>query len=86
MVNLVDSGVQWIGYIPEHWHISTIAQEFKQRNEKVNDVDYPPLSVTKTSEGIVPQMENVAKSDAHDARKKVLKNDFVINSRSDSML
>ena len=51
------------------------------RNEKVNDTDYPPLSVTKG--GIVPQMESVAKSDATDNRKMVLKNDFVINSRSD---
>ena len=39
------------------------------------------MSVTKG--GIVPQMENVAKSDATDNRKKVLSGDFVINSRSD---
>jgi type I restriction enzyme S subunit len=47
----------------------------------VNDTDYPALSVTM--QGIVPQLETAAKSDANDKRKQVLKGDFVINSRSD---
>ena len=34
-------------------------------------------------QGIVPQLETAAKTDAGDNRKLVLKNDFVINSRSD---
>jgi type I restriction enzyme S subunit len=34
-------------------------------------------------QGIVPQLETAAKSDANDKRKLVLKGDFVINSRSD---
>jgi len=34
-------------------------------------------------QGIVPQLENAAKTDAGDNRKLVLKDDFVINSRSD---
>lgn len=76
-----DSGVEWIGAVPSSWQTLTIGSLFKVRNEKVNDVDYPPLSVSKG--GIVPQMENVAKSDASDNRKMVLANDFVINSRSD---
>lgn len=75
------SGVEWMGEIPVSWQILTIGSVFKVRNEKVNDTDYPPLSVTKG--GVVPQMENVAKSNANDNRKMVLSNDFVINSRSD---
>ena len=81
MRKMIHSGVEWIGSVPASWQTSTIGSLFKVRNEKVNDTDYPPLSVTKG--GIVPQMENVAKSDANDNRKMVLANDFVINSRSD---
>ena len=77
-----NSGVEWIGTVPASWQTLTIGSLFKVRNEKVNDTDYPPLSVTKG--GIVSQMENVAKSDANDNRKMVLANDFVINSRSNS--
>lgn len=75
------SGVEWIGEIPENWKLNKIGQLFNLRNEKVSDKDYSPLSVSKG--GIVPQMENVAKSDASDDRKLVLKGDFAINSRSD---
>lgn len=76
-----DSGVEWLGEIPSHWQVKRLGQFFKERREKVSDKDYPPLSVTM--KGIVPQLENAAKSDAGDNRKLVLKNDFVINSRSD---
>ena len=81
MREMKDSGVEWIGEIPASWQLLTVGSLFRVRNEKVNDTDYPPLSVTKG--GIVPHMENVAKSDANDNRKMVLKHDFVINSRSD---
>lgn len=80
---MIDSGIEWIGKIPSTWNTSRIGAEYKVRNEKVSDKDYMPLSVTKLTEGIVPQMDQVAKSDAHDDRKLVLKGDFVINSRSD---
>ena len=76
-----NSGIEWIGEIPDSWELYKIGSLYHCRNEKVNDTDYSPLSVSKG--GIVPQMENVAKSDANDNRKLVLKNDFVINSRSD---
>ena len=73
--------IEWIGYIPDDWEVKPISSCFKERNEKVSDYEWEPLSVTK--QGIVKQLETAAKSDAHDARKKVCKNDFVINSRSD---
>lgn len=78
---LKDSGVEWIGKIPKEWKVSRIDKEFKVRNEKVSDKEYPPLSVTKR--GVLPQLENVAKSDNSDNRKKVCVGDFVINSRAD---
>ena len=76
-----DSGVEWLGEIPSHWHVKRLGSFFEERREKVSDVDYPALSVTKN--GIVPQLENAAKTDAGDNRKLVQVNDFVINSRSD---
>ena len=81
MKQMKDSGIEWIGETPEDWEFIKIGSIFRCRNEKVNDTDYPPLSVTRN--GIVPQMENVAKTDANDNRKMVKVNDFVINSRSD---
>lgn len=76
-----DSGVDWIGSIPTHWNVLKLGSIFEQRNEKVSDQDYPALSVTKN--GIVPQLDNAAKTKDGDNRKLVLKGDFVINSRSD---
>lgn len=81
MREMKDSGVTWIGKIPEQWDISTINSLYTLRNQKVSDRDYPPLSVTM--KGIVPQLETAAKTDAHDDRKLVKKGDFAINSRSD---
>lgn len=76
-----NSGLEWLGNIPYSWGLSKIAQAYIERTQKVSDTEYAPLSVTM--KGIVPQLENAAKSDAHDARKLVMAGDFVINSRSD---
>ena len=76
-----DSGIEWIGKIPQDWKLSTIGQYYQERNEKVSSLEFSPLSVTK--KGILPQLEHAAKSDNHENRKLVRNNDFVINSRSD---
>lgn len=76
-----DSGIEWIGEIPKDWSLINIGQLYQERNEKVSDTEYAPLSVTKN--GIVPQLEIAAKSDNGDNRKLVRVGDFVINSRSD---
>jgi type I restriction enzyme S subunit len=68
-------------HVPEDWRIERLGQLFSERKEKVSDEDFLPLSVSKN--GIVPQMEHVAKSDDSSNRKKVCAGDFVINSRSD---
>lgn len=81
MNKMKQSKVEWIGVIPEEWEVKEISKLFSQRNTKVSDFDFPPLSVTK--QGIVPQLESAAKSDDHTNRKLVKKGDFVINSRSD---
>lgn len=81
MRKMKDSGIEWIGDIPEEWKIGQIGQLYVERKEKVSDRDYPPLSVSM--KGIVPQLSTAAKTDAHDDRKLVKKGDFAINSRSD---
>lgn len=80
-MELKDSGISWIGNIPAKWGIDKIGSVYIERRTIVSDEEYEPLSVTKT--GIVPQLDNAAKSDAHDNRKLVVAGDFVINSRSD---
>ena len=76
-----DSGAEWLGQIPVEWKTGVIGSLYTLRNTKVSDTEYPPLSVTM--KGVVPQLKNAAKTDAHDARKLVCKGDFAINSRSD---
>lgn len=71
----------WYGEIPNDWKVDRIGSVFKLRNTKVSDYDYRPLSVTMN--GIVPQLESAAKTNAHDDRKLVKAGDFAINSRSD---
>ena len=76
-----DSGISWIGEIPEHWEVKKIGSLFVERREKVSDKEYPALSVSK--QGVTPQLDTAVKTDNGDNRKKVCKNDFVVNSRSD---
>lgn len=76
-----DSDVEWLGEVPQSWTVKRLGYYFTERREKVSDVDFEPLSVTK--QGIVPQLETAAKTDDNDNRKKVCAGDFVINSRSD---
>ncbi|MCL2321195.1 MAG: restriction endonuclease subunit S [Oscillospiraceae bacterium] len=73
--------MMWFGELPKRWKMQKISELFSERKTKVSDIDFTPLSVSKA--GIVPQIATVAKSNAGDDRKLVLKGDFVINSRSD---
>ena len=81
MREMKNSGVAWIGTIPQDWQLSKIGSLYTQRNEKVSDKDYQPLSVTM--QGILPQLATAAKTDDGDNRKLVRVGDFAINSRSD---
>ena len=81
MREMKDSGIEWIGAIPQNWQLSKIGSLYTQRNEKVSDKDYQPLSVTM--QGVLPQLASAAKTDDGDNRKLVRAGDFAINSRSD---
>lgn len=81
MTGMKDSGIEWIGIIPNDWKIGRLGGLYSLRNTKVSDEDYPPLSVTM--KGVIPQLETAAKTNDHNSRKLVKKGDFAINSRSD---
>ncbi len=76
-----DTGLNWLGPIPASWKLRRLGSCFRERRTKVSDKEYAPLSVTM--QGVVPQLENAAKTKDGDNRKLVLEGDFVINSRSD---
>lgn len=80
-VPMKDSGIEWIGEVPTTWRLLRIAALYDLRSQKVSDKDYPPLSITIN--GVVPQLETVAKTNDGDNRKLVKAGDFIINSRSD---
>lgn len=76
-----ETGTRWLDSVPSSWNVQKIGELFIQRNEKVSDKVFVPISVTKN--GILPQLATAAKTDDGDNRKKVCIGDFVINSRSD---
>lgn len=76
-----DSGISWLGQIPEHWEVRKINELFVERREKCSDKEFQPLSVSK--QGVTLQLDSAVKTDNGDNRKKVLSGDFVVNSRSD---
>ena len=75
------SGVNWLGEIPEHWEVSKLRRHFIPRIQKVSDNDFAPLS--GTTDGILPQLDTACKTDNGENRKLVRKGDYVVNSRSD---
>lgn len=87
-VPMKDSGVEWIGQIPEHWKIIRSKFLFTQRKENSRKDDVQ-LSATQAY-GVIPQEEyekrtgkSVVKISLHlDKRKRVHLNDFVISMRS----
>ena len=71
----------WFDSVPASWRATKMREVFSERNEKVSDKEYAPLSVGKM--GVVPQLETAVKTDNGDNRKLICRGDFAINSRSD---
>lgn len=81
-VKMKSTNIPWLPEMPEHWEMSKVSSHFRLRNEKVSDKDYPALSVSK--QGVTPQLDNVALSNAEGASRKLVKvGDYAVNSRSD---
>lgn len=83
-VRMKDSGIPWIGLIPEHWETRKIKFLFKERSEK-GFPNEPVLCATQKY-GVIPQSmyENrvVVVNKGLDGLKLVKKGDFVISLRS----
>lgn len=85
MREMKDSGIEWIGQIPERWELRRAKTLFTQRNSKGNEIEVL-LSPTQKY-GVVPQsqLEGVVqvKEDTDlQMFKTVHKGDFVISLRS----
>ena len=87
-VPMKDSGVEWIGKIPEHWEVRRSKFVFCQRKERARPADIQ-LSATQAY-GVIPQEQyeemigrKVVKISFHlEKRKHVEIDDFVISMRS----
>lgn len=82
---LKDSGIQWIGEIPEHWKVEKAKNLFSLRTSKGNDV-LEHLAATQTH-GMYPQrllegVVQVAINTDYTQFRTVHKNDYVISLRS----
>jgi type I restriction enzyme S subunit len=66
-----DSGVEWLGEVPEHWHVRRNLGVFDERKE-CNQPEEELLSVT-VSRGIIRQSEITAKKDSSNDDKSKYK-------------
>ncbi|WP_276890482.1 restriction endonuclease subunit S [Helicobacter japonicus] len=57
-----DSGIEWLGEIPEHWEVRKLEFCFYESDERCGDKNYELLSVTQSS-GIVKQNDLIEKKD-----------------------
>ncbi|EFC32871.1 hypothetical protein C414_000210006 [Campylobacter jejuni subsp. jejuni 414] len=62
MKNFKDSGIEWLGEIPQDWEVVPIRCCFGEFNIRCNDNDYPLLSVT-IANGVVYQNDITDKKD-----------------------
>ncbi|EOI6145384.1 restriction endonuclease subunit S [Campylobacter coli] len=62
MKNFKDSGIEWLGEIPQDWQIVPIRCCFGEFNARCNNNDYPLLSVT-IANGVVYQNDITNKKD-----------------------
>ena len=80
-VAMKDSGVEWIGSIPEHWVVKKNKYIFFEVNERSKDGEEELLSVSHTT-GVTPRSEknvNMFMSEDYTGSKTCSKGDLVIN-------
>lgn len=82
-VPMKDSGIEWIGEVPEHWEVRRIGNLFKLRDEKnYKPMDEVQLLSLYTGIGVFPhgeQEERGNKAITVEGYKVVHKNDIVVN-------
>lgn len=83
-VKLKDSGIPWLGEIPEHWEVLPLGRILKERIEKNDPVKTDNILSLSLHDGVVPYAEkraggNKAKDDLT-AYKLAYPGDIVVNS------
>lgn len=84
-VPMKDSGVEWIGEIPEHWGITRIKNMFELRNERNDEADLTKVNLISlyTDLGVVQHSDLTAttgnRAVTAEGYKIVRKNDIVVN-------
>ncbi len=80
-VKMKDSGVEWIGEIPEHWEVLFNRRLFREKNRKITKRENLPLSLSQI-DGVIPSksMKERSLSPSHRDNFKLCKiNDLVVN-------
>ena len=80
-VTMKDSGVEWIGEIPEHWTVKKLKYVLKERSERSKD-GLEPLLMMSQVHGLVVRSEYSEKTEVAATtvgNKLVYKNDLVFN-------
>ncbi|MEA5479083.1 restriction endonuclease subunit S [Pseudanabaena galeata UHCC 0370] len=80
-VSMRDSGIEWIGKIPEHWKVVQNRYIFQEQNQRSANGDEIHLSMSQKL-GLVPSDELESKtlqSESYEGAKLCLKTDLVLN-------
>ncbi|HEC1783186.1 TPA: restriction endonuclease subunit S [Campylobacter lari] len=83
MKNFKDSGIEWLGEIPEHWEIKPLKAVFNQRNEQNTNLKLHTILSLIKDIGVVPYEEkgNIGNKSKEDLQSyKIARiNDLVLN-------
>jgi len=80
-VKMKDSGVEWIGKVPEHWEVKKLKYIFKEINDRSETGEEELLSLSKY-QGVIPKSsleERAGMAKTLVGYKKVYQNNLVIN-------
>lgn len=84
-VAMKDSGVEWIGRIPEHWEVTRIKNLFELRNERNDESDLSKVNLISlyTDLGVIQHSDLIEttgnRAVTAEGYKFVHKNDIVVN-------
>ncbi len=73
-----DSGVEWLGKVPEHWEIRRFKTILRERIELTKTGNEQLLSVSQYT-GVNPRYESETRADSLEGYKIVYTNDLVVN-------
>jgi type I restriction enzyme, S subunit len=80
-VKLKDSGVEWIGEIPEHWEVKFNRRLFREKNREITNLNEVALSLSQV-DGVIPSedMKERSLTPSHrDNFKLCMPNDLIVN-------